>query len=103
MGLFVSRHLGLVGCNITIMSNELNNLTIGIEEEYQIIDTNTRELTSYISEFLDQGAVLFRDQLQPELLQSQVEIGTKVCNNIKDVSQEIKSFIKFTPLWKKLC
>ena len=94
MGLFVSRHLGLVGCNIAIMSNELNNLTIGIEEEYQIIDTNTRELTSYISEFLDQGAVLFRDQLQPELLQSQVEIGTKVCDNIEDVSQEIKRLRK---------
>ena len=76
------------------MSNELKNLTIGIEEEYQIIDTNTRELTSYISEFLDQGAVLFRDQLQPELLQSQVEIGTKVCDNIEDVSQEIKRLRK---------
>ena len=77
MGLFVSRHLGLVGCNIAIMSNELNNLTIGIEEEYQIIDPESRELTSYISEFLDQGAILFRDQLQPELLQSQVEVGSK--------------------------
>ena len=59
------------------MSNELKNLTIGIEEEYQIIDPESRELTSYISEFLDQGAILFRDQLQPELLQSQVEVGSK--------------------------
>ena len=28
---------------------------------------------------------MFRDQLQPELLQSQVEVGSKVCNNIKEV------------------
>ena len=70
--------------------NEIENLTIGIEEEYQIIDPLSRELTSYVSEFLDQGAILFRDQLQPELLQSQIEVGSKVCNNIKDVTAEIK-------------
>ena len=70
--------------------NEIENLTIGIEEEYQIIDPESRELTSFIREFLDQGAILFRDQLQPELLQSQVEVGSKVCKNIQDVSIEIK-------------
>ena len=70
--------------------NEIENLTIGIEEEYQIIDPKSRELTSFISEFLDQGAILFRDQLQPELLQSQVEVGSRVCKNIQDVTTEIK-------------
>ena len=68
----------------------IRDLTIGIEEEYQIIDPKSRELTSFISEFLDQGAILFRDQLQPELLQSQVEVGSKVCKNIQDVSKEIR-------------
>ena len=51
---------------------DIKKLTMGIEEEYQIIDPLSRELTSYVSEFLDQGAILFRDQLQPELLQSQI-------------------------------
>ncbi len=45
---------------------EIRDLTIGIEEEYQIIDPDTRELTSYITEMLDQGAILFRDQVKPE-------------------------------------
>lgn len=70
--------------------NELEKLTIGIEEEYQIIDPKTRELTSFIREFLDQSAILFRDQLQPELLQSQVEVGSKVCNNVQDVAAEVR-------------
>ena len=74
--------------------NEIKNLTLGIEEEYQIIDPESRELTSFISEFLEKGAVIFKDQVKPELLQSQVEIGTKVCNNIEDVSQEIKRLRK---------
>ena len=62
----------------------VEEFTIGIEEEYQIIDPDTRELTSYISEILDQGAILFRDQVKPEFLQSQIEIGSQVCRNVKE-------------------
>ena len=62
--------------------SDIENLTIGIEEEYQIIDPESRELTSFISEFLEKGAFLFRDQMKPEFLQSQVEISSKVCKNI---------------------
>ncbi len=68
---------------------KMEELTIGIEEEYQIIDSETRELTSYISEFLHKGAMLFRDQVKPEFMQSQVEIGSNVCRNIREARQEI--------------
>ncbi len=68
----------------------IEDLTIGIEEEYQIIDPKTRELTSYISEFLDKGAILFRDQVRPEFLQSQVEIGSYACRNLKEARQEVR-------------
>jgi carboxylate-amine ligase len=65
------------------------HLTIGIEEEYQIIDPETRELTSYISKILDEGAIIFRDQVKPEFLQSQVETGSHVCRNTKEARQEV--------------
>jgi carboxylate-amine ligase len=68
---------------------QFEELTIGIEEEYQIINPETRELTSYISEILDQGAILFRDQVKPEFLQSQVETGSYICRNIKEARQEV--------------
>lgn len=67
----------------------IEDLTIGIEEEYQIIDPDSGELTSYISEFLDKGAILFRDQVKPEFLQSQIEIGSHVCRNIREARQEV--------------
>lgn len=39
------------------------SLTIGIEEEYQIIDPETRELRSYITEILqDKDHLLLREQ-----------------------------------------
>ncbi len=65
-------------------------LTMGVEEEYQIIDPESRNLHAYISEFLSQDQQ--RDvklDLKPELMQSQVEVGSRVCRNIKEVRQEV--------------
>ena len=67
----------------------LDELTLGIEEEYQIIDPDSRELTSYISEFLEKGRMVFRDQVKPEFLQSQIEIGSSVCRNIDEARREV--------------
>lgn len=64
-------------------------MTLGVEEEYQIIDPESRELTSYISEILEKGKRVFRDQVKPEILQSQVEMGTEVRRDIKEVRNEI--------------
>ena len=73
------------------MIKQIENLTIGVEEEYQLIDPKTRELTSYISEILDKGSVVFKDEVKPELLQSQIEIGSRVCNNIDELKQDLVS------------
>jgi len=64
-------------------------LTIGIEEEYQIIDPATRELTSYVQELLEQGRVVLKDQIKPEFLQSQIEVGSHICHNIQEARQEL--------------
>ena len=65
-------------------------LTLGVEEEYQIIDPNSRNLHSYISEFLSQDEERPKMlNLRPELMQSQVEVGSRVCKNVKEVRQEV--------------
>ncbi len=63
--------------------------TIGIEEEYQIVDPQTRELTSYIQEFLEQGQIVLKDQIKPEFLQSQVEVGSSICHSIDEARAEL--------------
>jgi carboxylate-amine ligase len=65
------------------------SLTIGVEEEYQIIDPQTRELRSYITEILAEGQMLLREQVKPELHQSIVEIGTNVCHTPAEVRDEL--------------
>jgi carboxylate-amine ligase len=69
-------------------------LTIGIEEEYQIIDPESRELTSYVQEFMNSGRVVLGDQLKQEFMQSQIEVGSQICRNIDEARQEIKRLRK---------
>jgi len=64
-------------------------LNIGIEEEYQIIDPETRELRSYVQQFLEQGRAILPDQIRPEFLQSQIEAGTQVCQDIDEARDEL--------------
>jgi len=73
------------------------SLTIGIEEEYQIIDPETRELRSFITQFMEseQGALeivkgeLKTGALKPELHASMVELGTPVCRNIQEAHEAL--------------
>lgn len=63
-------------------------LTIGVEEEYQIIDPKTRELKAYISEILESDHMVLR-QVKPELHQSIVEVGTTVCQTPAEVRAQL--------------
>jgi carboxylate-amine ligase len=65
-------------------------LTLGIEEEYQIIHPKTRNLHSYVQKLLDEGKLIFpEEELKPEFMQSQIEVGSQVCRNVKEVRQEV--------------
>jgi glutamate---cysteine ligase / carboxylate-amine ligase len=68
------------------------SLTIGIEEEYQTIDPETRDLRSHIdSEIISKGKMLLKEAVKAEMHQSVVEVGTGICRDIKDASRELKS------------
>jgi carboxylate-amine ligase len=65
------------------------SLTLGIEEEYQIIDPETRELRSYITELLEDDHMVL-GEIKPELHQSIVEVGTNVCRTPDEVRNELR-------------
>ncbi len=65
--------------------------TIGIEEEYQTVDPETRDLRSHIhAEILEKGKMILQERVKAEMHQSVVEVGTSVCNNIKEARDEVK-------------
>ena len=63
--------------------------TLGVEEEFQIIDAETRELRSHVQELLDAGKVSLRERVRPEMHQSVVEIGTGICRNVSEVRRDV--------------
>lgn len=73
------------------------SLSIGIEEEYQIIDPETRAMRSFITQFLDNDRVIMIErEIKPELHASMVELGTPVCHTVAEARDELvkqRSFI----------
>jgi carboxylate-amine ligase len=65
--------------------------TLGIEEEFQIVHPETRELRSYVSKLLEEGQqhALLRERVRPEMHQSVVETGTGICRDIWQARSEI--------------
>lgn len=71
------------------MPSKSEEFTIGVEEEYQIIHPDTRELRSRVQAILPQAQAVLGDQVTPELYRSQIEIGTAVCHQLTEVRQEL--------------
>lgn len=63
--------------------------TLGVEEEYQIIHPESRELRSYVSEIIEGGKTVLRERVRPEMHQSMVEVGTAVCDDVDMVKSQL--------------
>ncbi|PYL68894.1 MAG: carboxylate-amine ligase [Verrucomicrobia bacterium] len=71
------------------MSAKDHTFTLGIEEEFAIIDPETRELRSHIQEILEYGKVILKEQIKPEMHQSVVELGTEICQSVVDARAHV--------------
>lgn len=66
------------------------SFTVGIEEEYLLVDKQTRNLVTNPPESLmEEATEACGEQVSPEFLESQIEIGTRVCANIADARDEL--------------
>ncbi|GBE25918.1 carboxylate-amine ligase YbdK [bacterium BMS3Bbin02] len=64
--------------------------TIGIEEEYLIVDRETRNLVQDLPEGLMRACEeILQGQVSPEFLRSQIEVGTKVCANVPEARGDL--------------
>jgi glutamate---cysteine ligase / carboxylate-amine ligase len=63
--------------------------TLGIEEEFQVIDPETRQLRSHMHQIVEGGKVILKEQVKSEMHQSVVEVGTNICKNIKEAKAEV--------------
>lgn len=66
------------------------SFTIGIEEEYLLVDRETLDLAQAPEGLIADCAAEFEGQVSPEFLQCQVEIGTKICRNVREARDDLK-------------
>jgi carboxylate-amine ligase len=69
-------------------AQDVPRLTIGIEEEFQIVDAQG-QLKSHIETLLAAAGGRMGEQLKREMMQSVVEAGTKICADISEARDEI--------------
>ena len=67
---------------------DVPRLTIGIEEEFQIID-GSGHLRSHIATLLRAARPRLGERVKPEMMQSVVESGTKICADVSEAREEI--------------
>ncbi|HEX6960149.1 MAG TPA: carboxylate-amine ligase [Ferrovibrio sp.] len=64
---------------------------IGIEEEYFLADRKTRNAVPHMPKTLMRRcAAVLGEQVQTELLQSQIEVATPICNSLDDARQALR-------------
>lgn len=67
-----------------------SQFTLGIEEEFQMVDRQTGQLCPHILTILEKGASYFGERIKPEMLQSAVEVVTGVCPDIPSARRELR-------------
>ncbi len=66
------------------------SFSLGIEEEYQTIDPETRDLRSHIeTEMLSQGKLRLEERVKAEMHTSVVEVGTRICRTIEEARDDL--------------
>src|SRR5438445_4918111 len=65
------------------------SLTLEIEEEFQVVDPETRELKSHIQELFAEGEKRLKDEIKREMHDPVIEVGTPICANVSEARREV--------------
>ena len=68
--------------------------TLGVEEEYMVIDPETRELKSHEQKIVQEGQKVIKDKVKAEMHQAVVEVGTDICADVDEAFAGCSSFTK---------
>src|SRR5215510_11545100 len=66
-----------------------SHFTLGIEEEYMVLDPNTRELKSHEQKIVSEGQKVIKDKVKAEMHQAVVEVGTDICQNVDEAFKDV--------------
>lgn len=70
------------------------HFTLGIEEEYMVLDPETRELKSHEQRIVQEGEKVIKDKVKAEMHQAVVEVGTDICQDIDEAYMDVATLRK---------
>lgn len=73
------------------MRNKYKHFTLGVEEEYMVVDPQTRELKSHEQKIVSEGQKIIKDKVKAEMHQAVVEVGTEICQNIDEAYTDVRT------------
>lgn len=67
-----------------------SDFTIGIEEEYLLVDKDSMALAEAPEALMDACRTALQEQVSPEYLNCQIEVGTKICQTVAEARDDLK-------------
>jgi len=75
---------------INPLFTKIPDFTLGIEEEYLLVDLESRDLvTDAPKGLMEECEAILASQVSPEFLQCQIEVGTKVCSSLAEARTDL--------------
>src|SRR5437764_11942401 len=70
------------------------HFTLGIEEEYMVLDPVTKELKSHEQKIVQEGQKIIKDKVKAEMHQAVVEVGTDICQDVDEAFIDVSTLRK---------
>jgi len=76
------------------MNLNYKSFTLGVEEEYMVLDPATHELKSHEQKIVQEGQKVIKDKVKAEMHQAVVEVGTDICADIDEAFLDVSNLRK---------
>lgn len=76
------------------MNLNYKGFTLGVEEEYMVLDPNTHELKSHEQKIVQEGQKVIKDKVKAEMHQAVVEVGTDICADVDEAYTDVSTLRK---------
>jgi carboxylate-amine ligase len=70
------------------------SFTLGVEEEYMVVNPETRELSSHDQKIVELASRIVDDQVKAEMHQAVVEVGTTICKDVEEARKDLSNLRK---------
>lgn len=71
------------------MALNYKTFTVGVEEEYMVLDPVTKELKSHEQKIVQEGQKVIKDKVKAEMHQAVVEVGTDICQDVDEAFRDV--------------